>query len=183
MMNTKIKVAPLIATIITFGSLSGGAMAQVVANLNIVDSNQLSISFSGALSGPAPSIDSEYVTVVFASLPPIGYQNPADVDFLSGRTSVSIDGSNPYMSGLLIQLDGEESMILYDNVPGGLTAGDIFSGTVTIDYDSPHFIPDGTQATVYWGKPATGTVQLVPEPSSSLLIGLGGIGFLLKRRR
>lgn len=186
------KVSLLASTLITFGSLAGGANAALTLTVNVTDST---FAFSGSATG-TPQF--------FFSDGRIAWS----ISNVDPGTSVA-NGSFFYQNDVAFSTD--------TGTPGGLfhdtqfTANATGNGTVIIELEvsetGSQTLTGNNAFQSYNGlgaskslleslngatMSATGghgmgdlTVQVIttPEPSSALLLGLGGLGFLVRRKR
>jgi len=79
-----------------------------------------------------------------------------------------------YLYGDFVALNLGDTVVLS---AGSLTTSDIMESSVPTDTSSSVFIAQD------FGLRISDTAAVVPEPSSALLLGLGGAGFFLRRRR
>ena len=189
-MKTTSKVRTLAATIITIGSLAGGANAAVSATVTLNSSTEIEVTLSGTFDAPAATSFPNEVLIDFGT----------DI-FTSGIHPISRDGIFS-----VEETEGEEtrgslfnnfntaafSMQAVHSPHADFSVGDHISGTVVFSYSVYHQLNDGQPFDLYWGTSKTragaslqssGIVNAVPEPSSALLLGLGALGFAMRRRR
>lgn len=73
------------------------------------------------------------------------------------------------------------------HVPGGSDATFTINQTFSSSQDISSWAVEGESITYSWtnvnGVSDSMTFQIIPEPSSALLLGLGAMGFMLRRRR
>jgi len=70
------------------------------------------------------------------------------------------------------------------NAEGGSSSTKVTFGDLTVSgVDSIRFTSGGTYATVFREYDAIGTATVVPEPSSTALLGLGGLALIFRRRK
>jgi hypothetical protein len=108
---------------------------------------------------------------------------------------VSLVGSAAYTSLNITGPAALGGIVSYDPFAGNIgasstrvTVTDDSSGPIASGVDSIRFIlistPDNiTNDTVYKEIDVFGTATVVPEPSSTLLLGLGGLALILRRRK
>lgn len=180
----------LAATIITIGSLAGGANAAVSATVTLNSSTEIEVTLSGTFGAPEATSYSSDLLIDFGT----------DI-FTSGIHPISRDGIFS-----VEETQGEEtrgslfnnsntvaySMQVIHSPHASFSVGDHVSGTVVFSYSVNHLLNDGQPFDLYWGTSKTGAgmslqssgiVNAVPEPSSALLLGIGAFGFAMRRRR
>ena len=213
-MNNKLKsVRTLAATLITFGSLAGGANAAITIDINrasgaVVVSGQLTLfdvtGTSNTKEFRLPDADGNWNYGTYGSgavsAPPS--TNPTlQFSFPSGSVTWSImDVSNSntqLLSGALEELSLWVSPSLIGALEGSLDsgaydssvdAGDLFSvnGGFTAtpaQITQLSILPDGAHAVPYNGDQLILNLTSIPEPSSALLLGLGALSLGARRRR
>lgn len=177
------KVVPLAATLISIGSLAGGANAAVVFQVYVDSPTTINITASGTLDGPAPSNLLNYLWIDAPvgspqlSLIPTGIFQVGSLNL--GNSYVGY-ANPPYLNPIQLRFN-------YD-----LSEGDVFSFNGTLTSSSAHNLTnenlDGVN--IYWGRndlemtvgTLQGQVSVIPEPSSALLLGFGALGILTRRR-
>ncbi|MBK1833443.1 hypothetical protein [Roseibacillus ishigakijimensis] len=168
--------------LITLGTLVGGVKAAVIADVTIDSSTQLTITLSGTLEGPAPSIFYEDLIFDFGTTMPAFNQTVVSVS--GGYTVGAAIGTlfnNPNAVGDSIHLIG-----LMDSSLSGASV----TGTAVFEYGSPHQISAFQSFDIFWGGSASGGIFqssgmtiAVPESSSALFLAIGSLGLAASRHR
>lgn len=182
MKHTLKSVRTLAASLITIGSLAGGANAAVVANVNVLSSSAINVTLSGLFSGPVATSFPREVVIDFGTFNYVSNITPSAI---SG--SYSVAGANGILYNNSFTIDDAMLVIL---APSAFAIGDLISGSVLFEYSTPHRISVGQSFNVYWGTSGTGAgatlqsagVTAVPELSSGLLVCLGALGLVARRR-
>lgn len=177
------KVATLAATLITFGSLAGGANAAVTVHLSDGGSGSTNMSISA--SGTVIAVNSWFV---YETLTPTfhgtaNYDNIVIADIPTGAGSPPLNRlriRDNFASGSYFQLwTGSPSV----NSPFDLSS---MNGTYNVPVDFS-LLNEGTWTLTYSSGMDVGEVNLtvgaVPEPSSTLLLGLGALAIVVRRKR
>ncbi|MDB4300810.1 PEP-CTERM sorting domain-containing protein [bacterium] len=184
------KVATLAATLITFGSLAGGANAALTITNFDLQSTSISFDISGTIEGPAPSEGLSYLFFVDAN----GNGDYDDAPFQTPTIAqnIAVNGSTPAVSSMWIEnADITEDRITLHN-DSLWNVGDVLSGSFSASWASPiDTAPLTNGMEVRWGRnkgtalqgTLQGTASAVPEPSSALLLGLSTLGVVARRKR
>ena len=201
-MKTTKKVATLAATLITFGSLAGGANAALVLNISDAGGGQSRFELSGTTTVAAYNGANNngvwFHPAHWDSLIGLGVDGSQTIvsgsatvtTTQSGTRAVSdvwIDNSGSSAGRLGIRLSGEEFDV--DNVGDTVS----WSGDFVIDTDFSIFSTGSFNSAVTSVNTATDTwtaseniviqASSIPEPSSAILLGVGVLGFATRRRR
>jgi hypothetical protein len=201
MKHTLKSVRSLAATLITFGSLAGGANAA------------LSLVFSQDLTTSQTTVTLTATSFTVAGLAttttnPIGgsstfmrplsgvvaFSGPTDMSFSAATTLYIIPSYNFGTGGndtVASQLSPSNPFLFIGAGAIGLFPGhesdDIsnFVGTATYsgDFAAKGISPTPQTITFSNGQELAISFQTVPEPSAAILVGLGALGLLAKRRR
>jgi hypothetical protein len=191
------KVATLAATLITFGSLAGGANAAITFSGDLVAGLTVSVSSSVnfTVDQNAGGLGTIYLGFQDVYTSDQTFDNQSTIVqpitlTLNGGTPVS---ANSFLhSNVLGEVSPRDFYVGFDFSGQSVSVGDTFvlsSGTAT---SNPNFdIPDAVGATVELdlfnsnnGNTLTsGAIVSVPEPSSAILLGLGALGVLVRRKR
>lgn len=193
-------MSALVATLITFGSLAGGANAAVVINVN-KDGLNVQIVGTGSIDlNSVTSFGSESDSYVFNAHHSNGSYfvglAPAQRDVYS-IANVTTSGANNTSSPASLSISGDDTQGVFVSsfisgllVPVGYVSNAPLDFTASIsNYDYTSFgYSAGDSITVSWSKGAfndslTMNFDAVPEPSSSLLLGFGVLGVMSRRRR
>jgi hypothetical protein len=199
------KVTALAATLITFGSLAGGANAATLFSFtppaSAINAN---VGVDGFIFTPT-------VDILVTSL---GYYDQ-DGDGLPGTFEVGVyDVLSQSLVAPTVSISSSSSLgadnFRYEAIPAlSLNAGQEYllagfapvdaayaaslNSGLTVDTDVTYggyfydfggtslFFPTSSDPTLYFGGPNL-QFSPVPEPASALLLGLGGLGFLIRRR-
>ncbi|MDB4618197.1 PEP-CTERM sorting domain-containing protein [Akkermansiaceae bacterium] len=205
MKTTHKAVAPLAATFITFGSLVGGANAAVTFSQS---GDEITMSVTDQSYMVVRTQLTTTVFVTFANVFPTGESGVSDTARVGGSLSYSINGGPstiaPWLNGGW-QYRAEprsgwstkDAFFAMEVAIGTFTDGDTvtFNGYLTVDttLDPNAIMPSDLTPrlvlTTFWDRlgfmsELTSTpFNVAPEPSSALLLGLGGFGFAVRRRR
>jgi hypothetical protein len=196
------KVATLTATLITLGSLAGGA-----SGATLITFEETGGSVTATVSGTANltdlSIQASRIPVSSAGGSSV-YANPA---FLGIGGSSNFDAYATITGSISIGLGttqftatssigdfvgigngtgtGTNPVDLW--LPSGYVSGDSLSGISSWSGESFASIGLSTGTYVWnWGAGASAdtlTINVIPEPTSSMFLGLGALGFVARRRR
>jgi hypothetical protein len=196
------KVATLAATLITFGSLAGGANAAVIFSQN---GNDITLGITNESYTMTGTANSGWMSVaifdVFSTLgESLNSQSTAFTATVSinggAPTGVAAWGGWQYRTGAQTILDSNDAGLMLDVGSLSWNIGDTFliNGSVTMDstLNSDIILPDlyptnnisglvtsaGLQSDTHAVSPAS-----IPEPSSALLLGLGSLGLTVRRKR
>ncbi|MGJ8672100.1 PEP-CTERM sorting domain-containing protein [Rubritalea sp.] len=185
-MKTTKKVATLAATLITIGSLVGGANAAMTMTINEVG-NDLVFSYSGTLD--SWTSDSPSSGTFVQSTPSNFYSLTGDHDdyITSGIVLDSGNWTSTSLSGGVKSGDnfGFDGSYWYASGPL-YTAGTQITGSATYtntSYATAGFTIGDSGSFSGGGNTVSFQVAAVPEPSSALLVGLGALSFVVRRRR
>lgn len=192
MKHTLKSVRALAATLITFGSLAGGANAAVtISNVNITNTT-FSVSFSGTLPANSPSSTAGSILVVN----PDQFENPGFVIGPTFTDSITqlFSGSQTASFARIGNASFGDYILLRFN--SNLVANSTFSGVYSASFDSTVFDPSAVESLqFYWGGGGNTSIPSwtvggtflgaasVPEPTSALLLGFAALGIVASRRR
>ena len=197
-MKTQRKVATLAATLITFGSLAGGANGAIT--LNITDNGtDLIMTASGSFdltNAPAKASTSGLGAnaLVAPPLDAYGWETGAgtsthyDVTF-SGSLAGTANAFPADFTTVTVPfwVDFDQALLVFQNgvVNGSVNESATFNGITLSDLG----MIGGESVTASWGLASIDeqiTINVgsaIPEPSSALLLGLGALSFAARRRR
>ena len=212
MKHTLKSVRTLAATLITFGSLAGGANAAISFIVNtqtglvttsgsytLLDAATSSIGVSrllpdsggtwgffvaGAASTPlSPGIG--FITTSLNFTSPLTW---TITDTSAGGSLLAEASINSWFFPFSSILNLFDATITSGDLNANVDAGDLltFSGSTTLIADSlaaVSALSDSSHTSTYNGETFTLSFTSVPEPSSAFLLGLGSLGLLARRRR
>lgn len=197
-MKTTRKLATLAATLTTFGSLAGGANAAIT--FESIGSNQYRANFDPITFNVTTNTSAFYISFEDFFTTSSGSFGSA----ISGDFSYSLNGA----SSVTVNHTSSSGTVSFS--PGGITdANDLyfnFSGGPLVDIGDTISISGNNlvfSTASIGGIPNSGTFNAtlansaftaisndvavslvsVPEPSSTLLLGLGALGFVFRRKR
>jgi len=205
------KVATLAATLITLGSLAGGANAAVItytdrSAFEAALSTSTLLDFEGLAAGLATNLgtsisfgDLTYAnsgavwSTAFHGAPTIqvGDQNDQNtvISLTAGYDGLGMDLGLLFGAGFIsVELRDVTNNLIYSDTLS-VTDNDNLGTPATTFFG---FINDsgdiGSLTLLSGGFPTTdnvifGSAATVPEPSSALLLGLGALGFVSRRKR
>lgn len=201
-MKTTRKAAPLAAALITFGSLAGVAEGAVLTfDEEILNfSDYQGFTFSGGFSRlHTPSYFTQDTGYVRGNISPDYTAFTAG----SGATVALVEGGIFDFDGMHITAAWQNGLTV--NIEGFLSGSSLYSQQFIIDDDSPTYtnsnfmgidrLQISTIGGLDAGTPGNGnhvaidnftvnsSVAGVPEPSSALLLGLGALGVVSRRKR
>ncbi|MEM0966082.1 MAG: PEP-CTERM sorting domain-containing protein [Verrucomicrobiota bacterium] len=202
MFFTRIKhtqVATLAATLIAYGSLAGGAHGGILMTISD-DGINLTLRATGSFDVTnATSIGTGSLgtdAAVAPTLNAFGFNAGLDgvryaasfSGILSGTSDVFPSSSLTTNIPVWVDFDGTESnpsprfAAPAGELSGTVDETAIFNGTTIASLG----LVVGQSVTGTWGSGGVDeqiTITVIPEPSSALLLGLGGLGFVVLRRR
>ena len=204
MKNTLKSVRTLAATLITFGSLAGGANAALVINFSDAGGGAMGYSITGTFTAinSAPDLGNHFADVIWQDVG--DYKDDSQNETFATFPSVAIftnlsGGANVRLDAFYLDNDGGGVSDDFGlNWTGSFVAGDDYSisssGTLTLpagqsfanytvgalNLTNP-LLEYGT--TPINANDITVTIGAIPEPSSALLLGLGGLGLAARRKR
>ena len=174
----------LAATLITFGSLAGGANAAVLLTVDTTDPSAVVITATAGLASQTGSSGSTGFDLrgFYTGTPAESFSAATFSSLVTPENGTTFD--NYFNSSTTLNI------FLFSAGPE-FTAGNIaFSGSATFDL-SAHaaFLPaagaSGNITFYLVSTPIFGEWQVsaIPEPSSAFLLGLGVLGVAVRRRR
>lgn len=197
-------VRTLAATLVTFGSLVGGANAAI--NIHVVEDGSFvtisstggSIDTTGLSMGSVSSFGPDLFHGNF-SADGVTESSGSVAQFTSGSSTITRSNSPGWTSGsgssdvsfseglatILLSEFSATNIMLSDGAVVGNNNIAAFSATTT----EPRTLADigytvNESVTYSWAADSiTLTTSPIPEPSSALLIGLGALGLVTRRRR
>lgn len=192
------KVATLAATLITLGSLAGGANAAITFATVNGDDLEVNIDAPITFNVTTTSSNSGFWGIVLEDVY-TSDQTDNSTFTVSATSTISFGATTstgPILAGVStgVGLPGaRDIMLLWQTPSSAPTAGStvtVSSGKYTIG-DAGATLPDVTgninaaliSTASFTAQGATTTVSVVPEPSSALLLGFGALGVLARRRR
>ena len=197
MKHTLKTVRALAGTLITFGSLAGGANAAITFSGDLVAGLTVSVSSPVifTVDQNAGGLDTIFLGFqdVYSSDQPFDNQV-----IISQPITLTLNGGTPVSatsflhSNIVGEVSPRDFFVGFNFSGQSVSVGDVFvlsSGSAT---SNPNFdIPDAVGATVELdlfdgnnGNTLTsGATVSVPEPSSAVLFGLGTLGIVALRRR
>jgi hypothetical protein len=199
MKNELKSVRALAATLITFGSLAGGANGAITLSI-YQDGSKVSMSTTGGLvdttglttttTGGIPN------TILHGVANAVGFQQSNNSLLRFNGASLSTTGGFSYGVGgsssalftgsynmIALQNVGSGSLYLGTGAITGLNSVSAVTATTVADATLAGLgFVEGSSLTMTWGADSV-TVQVVPEPSSAALLSLGCFGLVFRRSR
>ena len=189
------KVATLAAILFTFGSLAGGANAAILVTISD-DGTDLTMTATGSydFSGVTNYVGGELPVIAAVAPQAAGgiygwYTTNATRNYivnysgsLTGSSGVfspdSVTTTNPFY----FSTDASTISFMDDAFTrGSVNETAVFNGVTLASLG----MVAGESVIVTWGDDSATiqTIQTIPEPSSTLLLGLGALGILARRKR
>lgn len=199
-MKKKRKVAPLAATLITFGSLVGGANGAIIAdsvqgslvNLAGIFNTSVTTNFvSPSTVGPGIEFSGVWehagisqswqvnVDIIDETQFTVSFQETNELNNLS---NISMGGNHIGIELSDLDFNAPISNITLNNIVGGGNVSAIRFTDTTIDIDWDALDEDGNPSNVFTFDVTTGATA-IPEPSSALFLGIGLLGLVARRKR
>lgn len=179
-------LATLASTLITFASLASGANGAVtLSNLTLTE-RSLSFDISGTLPDSSPA-DVKNTIWLYTF----------DTKFITSGFDSSTSKSGANVQRVYKNNDDTYGQYIGIQFDSNLIPNQSLSGTYSASWGKDVFINMPDNLTAAWGSatfinpPSDGSGQVlgsfavnsVPEPSSALLLGLGGLSLVLRRKR
>lgn len=186
-MKTSPKVARIVATLITFGAFAGGSNVGISLSINKVGDN-LEIAYTDHWDTFTKYANNFSSPTGLSNTTIYSQMSAFDLGNLSG--GVTLFSGNWSTNTTLLAGIGPGSTFGFAAgfiaAENGYTQGSNISGSLTftnMDIAGGGFTGDDVGSFVGGGNLVTFTVATVPEPSSTLLLCLGSLGLLARRKR
>ena len=190
-------MASLAATLIIFGSLAGGANGALTFTIDNFTSDNLTIiipTSSAVLEATGSTPTSSDIFIY----PTVGSQNDWILSIDHNAGGAGQIGNATVNPGVFAMFDNNSAVgdIVRATFTSPLVAGDPVTSDITLSWTGTNiFDPTAVDSLTLawgtddigsvwpWGDVQSSTTTVVPEPTAALLLGIGALGLVARRKK